>query len=948
MTDIERSMGELLPTFLAEAAEAVPEIRAAIAASTDGSVARASLGEAHRLVHNIRTGAASVGKDALSDVARPMEGELERRATAGKALTARQARRLSDRLEAVEEVLLACFDDPDAGTVDGTELAGAAPSMETSADGSEDGDQAAIPPELLEVFSLEAQDHLGTMSAALARLTAEPRDPDALAELRRSSHTLKGAAAMVGLRDVSSLAHRMEDLLDGIADGVVPPSAEAVKLLLNATDRLNAIAFGEGGRAALPAELAARFDALLGRAAAAPSAPASAARLRARRAGRARPAGPGAHPERRRHAPTDRRAGADRRAASQAVRVPVTRLDELIGLQGEVVIGRSALEGRLAELGRQVAQLDASLDRLTRTWTRFEAESLAGGGLPPGARGGGTTARTDEDTAERPEGFDVLELDRYTEWHILARQLAETAADLVEGQREIRETLSATERESTRLRRSTQDLRDRLMRLRMVPISSLSARLERIVRVTADEDAKQAAFALEGGEVAIDKPLLDRLADPLLHLLRNAVDHGVEAPAARAAAGKPEAGVIRVMARYEGVEAVVDVIDDGAGLDLEAIRAAAIRTGRMTRAKATTASREQLEALIFEAGFSTRAHVSEISGRGVGLDVVRAIVRELNGSIEARSEPGQGTTFSIRLPLTLALARVVMVRSAGETFALPVTAVEQVVRVTPDDLEDDHEALSLRTGTDGDLRTAVSLAHAIGGQVPAELPAQAGALLLKGGRRVALLVDELLDTREVVVRVLGRGLSGVPGLSGATVLGDGRVVLILDAASLLEAMPEGVPAEPPRPLSPIRGAELRVMIVDDSVSVRHVLAAIAGRAGWTAIEARDGMEALDRLTGDGPRPDLILTDIEMPRMDGFELTAAIRSDPRLRDTPVVLITSRSGEKHRARAFDLGVNDYLVKPFQEPVLVELVNRLTRAAAAASAGHDPPVTASRPTT
>src|SRR5439155_13038646 len=195
----------------------------------------------------------------------------------------------------------------------------------------------------------------------------------------------------------------------------------------------------------------------------------------------------------------------------------------------------------------------------------------------------------------------------------------------------------ATERESTRLRRSTQDLRARLMRLRMLPISWLSARLARIVRVTADEDATQAAFALEGGEVAIDKPLLDRLADPLLHLLRNAVDHGVEAPAARAAAGKPEAGVIRVMARYEGVEAVVDVIDDGAGLDLEAIRAAAIRTGRMTRAKATTASREQLEALIFEAGFSTRAHVSEISGRGVGLDVVRAIVRELNGSIEARS-----------------------------------------------------------------------------------------------------------------------------------------------------------------------------------------------------------------------------------------------------------------------------------------------------------------------
>jgi chemosensory pili system protein ChpA (sensor histidine kinase/response regulator) len=917
MSERDRVMeAALLPAFLEEAADSVPLIRAAIAAACMPESAQAALHEAYRLIHNIRTSAAAVGEPALSDVARIIEDELDRRAYAGQPISAAEADRLSERLEAVETALLAGFDaDPSPEAV-----VQASPVAAGWSD-DEGEDAEAISAELLEVFGNEAQDHLAIISAALVVLAETPGDDESLTEVRRSAHTLKGAAAMVGLGAISTLAHRMEDLLDAIAEGTIPATPEVPRLLLAATDRLHAVVLGEAQPGtALPADLAARFDAMLGRPSA-PGAQRTTHRTPARRR-HAHAAPP--HAERRRVAAGDRRSGGERRAGAQSVRVPVSRLDEIIGLQGEVIISRSAFEQQVAELGRQVAQLDASLDRLSRTWMRFEAESLSGGG-PLGARVNDQTQPAADATL--PSGFDELEFDRYTEWHVLSRQLSEAAADLVEGQRQLRDTLGATERESTRLRRSTQDLQERLMRLRMVPLSTLSTRLDRIVRVTAQEGGKDAAFVLDGGDVAIDKPLLDRLADPLLHLLRNAIDHGVEDPAVRAAAGKPERATVRVAARYEGSQALVEVIDDGAGLDHEAIRARARRTGRLSRSRAAAATSEELEALIFETGFTTRARVTEVSGRGVGLDAVRAAVRELNGAIEVRTEAGVGTTFAIRLPLTLAISRVVMVRSGNETFAVPVTSIDQVIRVGANDLEGHGKSLALRSD-DGDApRDAVWLADAIGGQAPSAPPALGGAVLLKGGRRVALLVDELLDTREVVVRLLGRGLSGVPGLAGATVLADGRVVLILDAESLLAAAQAGSARRPQRAAATSRAAEqLRLLIVDDSVSVRHVLASLAARAGWVAIQARDGMEALDLLTADGPRPHVILSDIEMPRMDGFELTTAVRADPLLAETPIVLITSRSGEKHRTRAFDLGVDDYLVKPFQESDLIDLVGRL----------------------
>jgi chemosensory pili system protein ChpA (sensor histidine kinase/response regulator) len=914
MSELDREMEQaLLPAFLEEAAESVPLVRAAIAGACVPESARTALHEAYRLVHNIRTSAAAVGQHTLSDVARIIEDELERRAYAGLPITPAEADRLSERLEAVEAALLAGY-----GAVGASETKSIEPTYVASGWAYDEGEEGeAISADLLEVFGNEAQDHLAVMSAAISRLAEAPDDDEALAEVRRSAHTLKGAAAMVGLRTISTLAHRMEDLLGAIAEGTVPATPDVPLLLLAATDRLHAVVLGEAPPAtALPADLAARFDEMLGR----PRVSAQPARSTP---ARRRPAQAAAHQERRRATGADRRSGGERRAGAQSVRVQVSRLDEIIGLQGEVIISRSAFEQQVAELGRQVAQLDASLDRLSRTWMRFEAETLAGGG-PLAARASAGAQPAD---ASLPAGFDELEFDRYTEWHVLSRQLTEAAADLVEGQRQLHETLGATERESTRLRRSTQDLQDRLMRLRMVPLSTLSTRLDRIVRVTAQEDGKDVAFVMEGGDVAIDKPLLDRLADPLLHLLRNAIDHGVEESAVRAAAGKPERATVRVAARYEGSQALVEVIDDGAGLDHEAIRAKARRTGRLSRGRAAAATSEELEALIFETGFSTRARVTELSGRGVGLDAVRAAVRELNGTIEVRTEAGLGTTFAIRLPLTLALSRVVMVRSGDETFAVPVTAIDQVIRVGADDLEGQGRTLALRSDDGEAPHDAVWLADAVGGQAPTAPTATGGALLLKGGRRIALLVDELLDTREVVVRLLGRGLAGVPGLAGATVLADGRVVLILDAESLLAAAQASSPRRPERAAVPSRaGDQLRVLIVDDSVSVRHVLASLAARAGWDAVQARDGMEALDLLTADVLRPHVILSDIEMPRMDGFELTSAVRADPALAETPIVLITSRSGDKHRARAFDLGVDDYLVKPFQESELIDLVGRL----------------------
>lgn len=471
------------------------------------------------------------------------------------------------------------------------------------------------------------------------------------------------------------------------------------------------------------------------------------------------------------------------------------------------------------------------------------------------------------------------------------------------------------------------------MRTRMVPFERLVPRLRRIVRQVAAELGKQVELEVSNAEGEMDRRVLEGMQAPLEHMLRNAIDHGIETAAVRAAAGKPAQGRIRLSLAREGSDICLSLADDGGGVDVAAVRRKAIERGLLDAGQALS-DHEALQ-FILAAGFSTARAVTQISGRGVGLDVVASAVRQLGGAIEIDSQAGQGTRFAIRLPFTVSVNRALMVECDDDLYALPLSAVEGIVRVAPEQLaranRDEAPTLeyagrSYRICRLGELldsgRTALSAfaAPLTGSPLP--------VVLLRGGEQPsAVQVDALAGSREVVVKSLGSQFAAVPGLGGATILGDGRVVVILDVAALLRAR-----QAQPEPLLQCAQADAAVggqraplvMVVDDSVTVRKVSARLLERHGMQVLTAKDGVDALAQLQD--VLPDVMLLDIEMPRMDGFEVASQVRHDARLRDLPIIMITSRTGTKHRERAEAIGVNHYLGKPFQESDLLAHIQQL----------------------
>ncbi|HEY4559577.1 MAG TPA: hybrid sensor histidine kinase/response regulator, partial [Lysobacter sp.] len=474
--------------------------------------------------------------------------------------------------------------------------------------------------------------------------------------------------------------------------------------------------------------------------------------------------------------------------------------------------------------------------------------------------------------------------------------------------------------------RVSSELQEGLMRTRMVPFDGLLPRLRRVVRQASGEMGKQVVLRLDGTQGELDRNVLERMTAPLEHMLRNAVAHGLESTDARVAAGKPEEGTIRIAARREGSEVVLEVGDDGRGLDREAIRRRGVERG-LIRSDAVMADSD-LDMLIFEPGFSTADEVSRLAGRGVGMDVVASEVRQLGGTIDIHTTKGRGTTFVLRLPQTLAVTQAVFVRIGETAFAVPIASVRGVGRISRDELAKAMESEDGGSFRYGGEDYAVHDLGRLLGQAPAKADGllQVPLLLIRAGElRAAVTVDQVIGNREIVVKPVGPQVASVPGIFGATIMGDGRVVVILDVAPLVRrqaTLPRGV-IEPPAPAVEHRAVPL-VMVVDDSVTMRKVTGRVLERHGYEVATAKDGIDALERMAE--RVPDLMLLDIEMPRMDGYELAAAMKSDSRLRDVPIVMITSRTGEKHRQRAFELGVNRYLGKPYQEPELMRNVNEL----------------------
>jgi chemosensory pili system protein ChpA (sensor histidine kinase/response regulator) len=484
--------------------------------------------------------------------------------------------------------------------------------------------------------------------------------------------------------------------------------------------------------------------------------------------------------------------------------------------------------------------------------------------------------------------------------------------------------------------RFTSEIQDKLMQLRTVPLTTLATRLHRMVRATAAQQGKDVAFSLEGEDVEFDKTMLEEMTEPLLHLLRNAVDHGIELPALRGELGKPQQGQIRLRAFREGTQIVIQVQDDGRGLDPQRLRAAAIQKGFVAATEATQLSNEQLYALIFTPGFSTAEQISEVSGRGVGMDIVYTTVSRLKGRIALDSTPGQGSSCTIRLPLTLAIARVLLVKVHGETFAIPLADVMQILRLEPEAIERVGETLVVRV--DGHVLPVLRLGEQLRLQQPADSTVQHLPVVVTqaGEQQVALVVDQLLGGREVVVKTLGNHLRRVHGVIGSTLMGDGSIVLILNPAELTgEKVVAATPRQATRSVT-ARGSEaLEILIVDDSFSVRRVVANLIKSVGWHPVLAKDGLEALDIIQRATQLPDLILLDIEMPQMDGYELTSTLRAHAAYRGLPIVMLTSRSGDKHRQKAFEVGATEYLVKPYRDETLLEVVRRLVPRATGTSA-------------
>ena len=622
------------------------------------------------------------------------------------------------------------------------------------------------------------------------------------------------------------------------------------------------------------------------------------------------------------------------------VRVRADILDRLVNQAGEVSISRSKLETEVGSLRGSLSELTENVGRLREQLREIEMQAETQIASRMGHAG------------ERE--FDPLEFDRFTRLQELTRMMAESVNDVASVQQNLSRTVDSASTDLLIQARLTRDLQQDLMRVRMVPFASISERLFRVTRQAAKEMDKRVNLDIRGSAVEIDRGVLEKMTGPFEHLLRNAIVHGIESREARRAAGKSEIGELLVEIRQEGNEVVIHFSDDGQGLNIERIRDKATGIGLLT--DQSDASDDEVADLIFHPGFSTAEEITELAGRGIGMDVVRSEAAALGGRVSTRSEAGRGAQFTIHLPLTLAVTQVVLLSTGGKIYAVPSVLVEQVQQLKSQAL-----AAAYNDGAvvwQGQRVPLHYLSALLGDTKAAPVAQQYSPLMIvkSGNDRVALHVDEIVGNREVVVKNIGPQLARLIGIAGATVLGSGDIVLILNPVPLaLRAAhdniraPRIIPSDTPeamgavaemaggKPLvpgvEPVQGLRTQniVMVVDDSLTVRRVTQRLLTREGYQVVLAKDGVDALERLQS--ITPNVMLVDIEMPRMDGFDLTRNVRSDERTRHIPIVMITSRTAAKHRNYALELGVNEYLGKPYREDQLLELIAGFIRKETAA---------------
>jgi chemosensory pili system protein ChpA (sensor histidine kinase/response regulator) len=835
--------------------------------------------------------------------------------------------------------------------------------------------EAEYDAEIAAIFSEEAAELLEAADQALADWSRDKNDRAHVEELKRHLHTLKGGARMAGIAAMGNLSHELEALLIGVDDGRVAQSSRIDELLQQSIDELHhmrdAVIAGKQVSAATTLEkqihqinagLAAPAEQKVEAPAEEPDdldtdesvsvqftmepedtvsmvivdTPLNEEIAEIKKPEKAPPpeppqattpkkkvAKPAAQevvkatevvPERTEEAePAELRAVPTQatEGRQEFARIDAELLEDLLNAAGEISIYHSRLSQQISSIEFHVDEFEQTVRRLREQLRKLEIETEA------------QIMHSHQDTMVASKEFDPLEMDRYSNIQQLSRALSESANDMGSLKDLLQSLTSEAETLLVQQSRVTAELQDGLMRTRMVPFQRHVPRLTRLVRQAASESGKRAELAVEGASGELDRQVLEKMLPPFEHMMRNAVVHGIEPPEVRQEKGKPATGRITIRLHREGSEMVIDVADDGAGLDVGAIRAKAYEKGMLKPDSKVTD--EEIMDLILTPGFSTAGTVTQTAGRGVGMDVVANEVKKLGGSLRISSVTGQGTNFTVRLPFTLAITQALIVRTGDEVYALPLPTVEGVARIARADLEAMLSQSEPSYEYGEETYRFRHLGMYLGGQA-ATLPDDDSfvpvVLVRAGEYSAALLTDEMLASREIVVKTIGPQLASVRGISGATILGDGRIVLILDINALVRT---GAPVVELKSAAPTPADDRPLaMVVDDSITVRRVMERFLQRNGMRVVTAKDGIDAVSVLQDH--KPDIILLDIEMPRMDGYEFASHVRNDERFSDVPIIMITSRVGDKHRARAIEVGVNDYLGKPYQESHLLEAIQRL----------------------
>lgn len=939
IADLSHLDPELVGIFLEEAYDLVNSTGSALHAWSEDPSNRQVAAELQREVHTLKGSARMAGVEAIGELSHELEDLFEKVATGQLEASDDMTDLLfacHDRLaEMVEQVATQKPCPPADSLVRQVEAivrgkpapeseSGSEPPEESTAPASEDQAEAVTPPDfgreydLSEMFLDEGREIYDAIAEFLEHWREEPQALSAITQLLQELQTLKSGARLSDVDAIADLAQAWADALDQLVDSdqdrkpMLALSEQAENSLKDMLDAL------ENGTKPAPAT-----DLIAALKRGYETEPETPAPQKAPAQPSSTPATAEPKPKPSKSASGNRKKPAKSQTATQeTIRVSAPLLDELVNLAGETSITRGRLEQQSSDFSYTLDEMASTIERLREQLRRMDVETEAQ-----------ILFRAEQEHGpDYGDDFDPLEMDRYSSIQQLSRALTESTSDLAD----LRETLSDSVRDTETLlvqqSRINTELQEGLMKTRMIPFTSMVPRLRRIVRQISGELHKKVHFDIRNAEGEMDRNILERMVAPLEHMLRNAIDHGIESPEERKNAGKPESGEVVLSLSREGGDVVLRMADDGKGIPADVIREKAIRQGLMD--PDDDLSRREILQFILHAGFSTAKQVTQISGRGVGLDVVASELKQLGGSLDIDSREGKGTTFTVRLPFTVSVNRALMVATGEDFYAIPLNTIEGIVRVSTYELEEYYKPDAPMYEYAGQQYRLQYLGALLDSDHQPKLQGQAlplPVILVRGAEQpIALQVDHLMGSREIVVKSLGPQFNSVRGVSGATILGDGSVVVILDLPAMLrsDALTESqrlASLEKAKESSRYREQVTTVMVVDDSVTVRKVTSRLLERNGMEVFTAKDGVDAVAQLQDH--RPDVILLDIEMPRMDGFEVASFIRHDEKLHDTPICMITSRTGEKHRERALAIGVNEYLGKPFQETELLETIKRLS---------------------